>query len=273
MDKKDVSEILVEQVESHNSDSTKKTEVSKMELFKECLYEAIATFLFSMIIAFCSADVNKFSFGFFVILVIFEKCSGPHLNPCFTTAFMVYNKKFNSNGMLQIILLILSQLVGATLGALLSILVDDDNLVFTKVQDDMGILSIIFTEFFFTSTLIFVILFVVSDITKPSNDTISNCAIIICWFYMIVNAGASISGASYNPALLIVFNSIAYFWGHKDALNYVPYMVIAELVGGFLAALIFKYVYEPYYAYKHRVIKERKTKFSPGNSVDKPSLN
>jgi glycerol uptake facilitator-like aquaporin len=174
---------------------------------------------------------------------------------------MIYNRKLNTKGMIDALLYMISQVIGAYLGALMSITVDSENIIYIQVHRELSNLSILFTEFFFTGTFIFVILFVVSEITKPSKDSVTNCAIVISWFYMCVNAGASISGAGYNPAVLIVANSIAYWWKKDEkAMDKVFYMIIAEFIGAFVAAIAFKYVYEPYYGHKHKIMIKRKSK-------------
>ena len=260
---------LNEQLSSSNNDNTDKTseksfdhhdyDNSKLETFKNCCYEIFATFLFVLVIYFCKGKASDFSFGFFVILVLFEKCSGPHLNPSFTLAFMIYKHQVNLKGIIESVLYIISQVVGAYLGALLSKGVNPENIVYIVVHEELSVFAIIFTEFFFTATLIFVILFTVSDITKPSKDLAINCGIIICWFYMSASAGINISGAGYNPAVLIALNSLAYYWKDTNAMNQVGYIILAELLGGIIAALVFKYIYEPYYSFKHKIIVKRKS--------------
>ena len=254
-----LSDALNNKSEENDNDVLRKVFIS--ETAWNCLYEIFATFLFVMTICFCNGDVNKFVFGFFVILVLFEKCSGPHLNPCFTIAFTIYFKKFNIRGLIEMFLFILCQVIGAYAGGLLSIAiktVSKNFPPFVRINDDVSDLSIFFTEFFFTGSFMFVILFVISDVTKPSKNLVTNCGIIICWFYMIVQAGAAISGAAYNPANLIVLNTLTFWLGDKEnskvAMEDVGIMLLAEFTGSIIFTILFKFVYEPFYAFKHKAI-------------------
>jgi glycerol uptake facilitator-like aquaporin len=79
---------------------------------------------------------------------------------------------------------------------------------------------------------------------------------IVGWFYVIVNAGASISGAAYNPAILTVLNISALLDNNEDAITNLPVMIIAELLGVTIFSLVFKYAFERYIDEKNKTKKD-----------------
>lgn len=220
-------------------------DVDYSRLLRQAAFELMGTFMFMCVIYFCKGDVTKFVFGFWVILTLFGRYSGAHVNPAITLGFYVYESDF-VGGLSKLFLYWGAQFLGALLGALMS-----RNLfleaVYVGVPTDQGVLQVIFSEFFFTGTFCFVILYVCSKVTSPSDKAPINCALIVSWFYVVVNAGSQLSGAAYNPAILTVLNTIAYEVQDPLAIQYLGYMITAELAGVAVFALIFKYVFEAYF--------------------------
>ena len=96
---------------------------------------------------------------------------------------------------------------------------------------------------FFTGTLFFVIIVVSFPQTTPSSKGYVNALFVVCWFFVIVNAGALISGAAFNPAVLFCMNSIAYFAGNVEARRDFS-KLISMIIAQFTGVIIFAYIYK-----------------------------
>jgi glycerol uptake facilitator-like aquaporin len=213
-------------------------------VLKAAIFEMAAMFMFVNVIYFCQADVGKFIFGMWVILVLFGQFSGAHVNPAVTLGFYCYEGEYRK-GLVKLLLYWLFQFAGAAIGAAIS-REFYKKLIFVSVPTNRGIAEVMFSEFVFTGTFIFVILFVCSLITRPTKNSGWNCAVIVGWFYTIVQAGAHISGAAYNPAVLTILNLFAYESTESKALHYIVLMIVAQLLGVISHAYIFKYGFEKY---------------------------
>lgn len=234
----------------------KKEEVTAVscDLWKQVVYELIGTFMFMLVIYFCKGDVTKFVFGFWVILCIFGGYSGAHVNPAITLGFYVYEKNLIL-GLPKLFLYWVAQFAGSIAGAFLSKRFFTAAVYVVPTNQSVG--DVMYTEFFFTGTFLFVILWVCSKHTSPSPYGPLNCGVIVCWFYVIVHAGSSVSGAAYNPAILSVLNFIAYESTDPKALGYIGYMISAELIGVVIFALIFSWFFEPFIKAKNeKSVKE-----------------
>ena len=212
------------------------------ELFVATVYETIAMFMFVIIIYYCHAEVGKFVFGFWIILTLFGSLSGAHVNPAITLGFYIYEQKF-LDGLPKLLLYTAGQFIGALLGALVSRPFANKD-VYVVNDFHYGAVSVFWAEFFFTGTFLFVILFVCSAKINLKEGSCLKCAIIVSWFYAIVNAGSTLSGAAYNPAILTILNGLAHYDNNKGAINYLPVMIPAELLGVTAFSLIFKYCFE-----------------------------
>jgi glycerol uptake facilitator-like aquaporin len=218
------------------------------DLLIQALYESIGTMMFMVIIYYCAGDVSKFVFGFWIILSIFGGLSGAHVNPAITLGFYVYEGDF-IGGLPKLLLYWLAQLVGAFLGASISKPLFLNDLF---VQSTKNTFEIFWAEFFFTGTFCFVILYVCSKKVNLTESAPIKCAMIVGWFYAIVNAGASISGAAYNPAILTVLNISAQLDNQQNAIVNLPIMIFAELLGVSVFSIIFKYAFERYIDEKNK---------------------
>jgi glycerol uptake facilitator-like aquaporin len=147
----------------------------------------------------------------------------------------------------QLFIYLFCEFSGAYLGSSLALLLDSNNIQYIKIPQSEGLFNIIYTEFFFTGSFMFVILFVVSPVTTPCKNRVINIAVIVVWFYFIVNAGTALSGASYNPAIITTLNSIARHTKDPKALDKLHVFIISEICGAIFFSLIFKYLFEPYY--------------------------
>jgi len=226
---------------------------------KGAIWDMIGTFIFVCCIYYTKGDVTKFIFGFWAILVVFGKVSGSHVNPAISIGIYIYSCKFVEK-FPKLIFYIIGQFVGAYLACLLCRQFYPQP-VYVAVPTNKSIFEIFYGECLFTGTFLFVILFVTTDYTAPVKGAPMGCAVIIAWFYVIVQAGSNISGAAYNPAILTVLNVVAYNSTDPLAIQFLFYMVSAEVLGAIIFALLFKFVFESYYISKYeKEISEKKQK-------------
>ncbi len=240
--------LLPEHKEEHHKVIHPSHSIDMYELFIATLYETIAMFMFVIIIYYCHAEVGKFVFGFWIILTIFGNLSGAHVNPAITLGFYIYEQKL-LEGLPKLLFYTAGQFIGALLGALFSRPFANKD-VYVVNDFHTGAISIFWAEFFFTGTFMFVILFVSSAKINIKEQSCLKCAIIVAWFYAIVNAGSTLSGAAYNPAILTILNGLAHFDNNKGAISFLPIMIPAELLGVTAFSFIFKYFFEDRLSHK-----------------------
>lgn len=246
-----------DQVICVNNETQVKSSVGQPEKFSFCnllaksVYEGLATFLFMCSIYFSKGRIEIFAFGFWVILSCFGGISGAHVNPAITLGFYVIQGDY-LKGLLKLLLYTVFQFIGCILGAFLAFYVVSEEVIYIEPYPGISEGNVFFSEFFFTGTFFFFIAFCCHEKYPPSNIAPINTAIIVSWFYLIVNAGSKLSGAAFNPAVLITLNALARFGAHKSgAFQHVWIMIGAELVGVFIFGLIFKFLFVPFYEFTH----------------------
>ncbi len=142
----DLSDSSIEQITRKNSLNLRLnedfTETSEI-IFKRSVFEMIATFLFIFIIIFCQKDIQKFILGMWIILTVFAKFSGPHLNPAISLGFYI-NKENFPKGFMKFFMFVCAQLIGCFLGIIVSYLITF-RIHFIDIPDQM---IIIFIKFF-----------------------------------------------------------------------------------------------------------------------------
>ena len=210
------------------------------------IYEFIAIFFFAFCICFTLGNIDHFIFGFWVVLAVFGSYSGAHTNPAVTLSFYIYDGDWIW-GLVKLVLFWFAQWLGAGLASkicywLLSIS------VYVSVPSTSSYFEVFWSEFLFTGTFCFIFLFMCSKITSPTNTNWSIKCIVICaWFYVVSQMGSSLSGSSFNPAILLTLNGWSYFQGNQEGLNLMGLMIIAQLIGAALFSVLFKYVAERLY--------------------------
>jgi glycerol uptake facilitator-like aquaporin len=237
---------------SPNEDKTKKEPLLNFDrdLINQSLFEMVGTYMFVTLIYLCQGEITKFVFGFWILIVIFGNLSGAHFNPAITLGLYIEQWQFRK-GFSKLLFYIIAQFIGALSASYLNQFVMDHS-VYVGVPEKRSLLTIIYSEFLFTGLFVFVIQYVSSKHTTPSTIPILNCAMVAAWFFVIVQAGSSLSGAAYNPAVLFILNFIAYTIEDKKALNRVGYMLISEFAGAIVFSLIFVFAFESYVKRKNQ---------------------
>jgi len=221
-----------------NDDLSESNEI----IFKRSIFEMLATFLFIFIIILCRKDIQKFILGMWIILIVFANFSGPHLNPAISLGFYINKGKFQ-RGFTKFFMFVVAQFIGCFLGIFVSYLITY-KIDYIDIPDDNNIYQIFLSEAFFTGTLFFIIIFVSYKQTQISSKGYVNAFFIVCWFFVIVNAGALISGAAFNPAVLLTLNSVAIIFGKnqeaKDDFEKLVVMIFAQFSGVLIFASVYK---------------------------------
>jgi len=244
------------------------TEMRSIVIFK-AIFELFATFLFIFLIILCQKDITKFILGMWIILIVFGNFSGAHLNPAVSLGFYINKGKYSS-GLFKFAMYVIAQFLGCYLGILASFLMTG-KIDYLSIPD-RNILQVLFSEMFFTGTLFFIIIVVSFPQTTPSSKGYVNALFVVCWFFVIVNAGALISGAAFNPAVLFTMNSIAYFVGMKEAKRDFS-KLISMIIAQFTGVIIFAYIYKNIILKFHDGDERRKADIVAQNSNNKNSSN
>merc|ERR1711934_764567 len=206
--------------------------------------EGLATYLFVLII-YCSTfpfqknihgpTAPVFVFGFGVILSVFGRISGGHVNPAVTIGLYFVDGDW-IHGLMKMGLYFVFQFAGAYLAVLSGFwAVGNQNVtIFPPQTVYHG--SIFFAEFMATGSFLFIIAIATHAKYPPT------------YF----------SGGALNPAVLIAINSTTEGAGH---MKFVPLMVLGEVLGVIFFAFVFKFVYSPFLAY---VMEDEPVKNSEG---------
>ena len=223
------------------------TESKKIVLLR-AVFEFFATFMFIFLIILCEKDISKFILGMWIILIVFGNFSGPHLNPAVSLGFYISKGKCSSE-FFKFFFYVFAQFFGCFIGIGISYLATG-KIDYIDVPNDKSLIQIFISEMFFTGTFFFVIIVVSHPQTTPSSKGYINATFIIAWFYVIVYAGSSISGAAFNPAVLISMNFTAFITKNHIDKNEIPKlasMISAQFTGVIIFAIIYKKIVLEYY--------------------------
>lgn len=179
-----------------------------------------------------------FAFGLTVVGMAYSvgTVSGAHLNPAVSIAMFV-NKRLSAK---ELLTYVGAQLAGATLGSAMLYLflssanMDTTNLGATTLATDMSL----FGGFVIEAVLTFLFVLIIMTTTGKNGNPHTAGLIIGLSLSALIFAGATLTGASYNPArsfgpaLLVGGTALAQLWLY----------VLATSVGAVVAALVAKYV-------------------------------
>jgi len=217
-----------------------------MNSVKKYLAEFIGTFVLVLFacgtaaVVGCSAEngtgylLTALAFGLVIVAMAYSigNISGCHINPAVSIAMLVSRKM----SFVDFIGYVISQFLGATAGAaVLSLFVDKkvQGLGANGLFKDDILLSIII-EVILTFVFVIAILGVTS---KESNGAVAGIVIGLS-LTLVHILGISFTGTSVNPARS--FGPALFVGG--EALSNVWVFIVAPLVGGVLAALVYKFL-------------------------------
>jgi len=197
-------------------------------------FEVFGSFLF-IVAVLIGASAEAAIICFFVVITIISPFSGGHVNPAVTFAFYIYDFKLLA-GIPKLILYTLAQLGGGALALYYVEEVKESDVISIFKQDiDMRIWV---TEFFFTGTFIFVILYSCSKITGFHGQRVLTCGLIASWLYYAATSAGKRGVGSLNPAILTiqtVYNNHVYYGYFRQHKSDFWYTILAH----YCAALFF----------------------------------
>ena len=216
-----------------------------MNLLKKCTAEFIGTFVLVLFacgtaaVVGCSAEngtgylLTALAFGLVIVAMAYSigNISGCHINPAVSIAMLVSGKL----SVKDFIGYLIAQFAGATAGAavLMAFVGKESGLGANALYEGNIALSILI-EIILTFVFVIAILGVTS---KIENSAVSGIVIGLT-LTLVHILGISFTGTSVNPARS--FGPALFVGG--DALANVWVFLVAPLVGGVLAALVYKFL-------------------------------
>lgn len=216
-----------------------------MNLLKKCTAEFIGTFVLvffacgTAAVVGCSAEngtgylLTALAFGLVIVAMAYSigNISGCHINPAVSIAMLVSGKL----SVKEFIGYLIAQFAGATAGAaaLMAFVGKESGLGANALYEGNIALSILI-EIILTFVFVIAILGVTS---KIENSAVSGIVIGLT-LTLVHILGISFTGTSVNPARS--FGPALFVGG--DALANVWVFLVAPLVGGVLAALVYKFL-------------------------------
>ena len=216
-----------------------------MNLLKKCTAEFIGTFVLvffacgTAAVVGCSAEngtgylLTALAFGLVIVAMAYSigNISGCHINPAVSIAMLVSGKL----SVKDFIGYLIAQFAGATAGAavLMAFVGKESGLGANALYEGNIALSILI-EIILTFVFVIAILGVAS---KIENSAVSGIVIGLT-LTLVHILGISFTGTSVNPARS--FGPALFVGG--DALANVWVFLVAPLVGGVLAALVYKFL-------------------------------
>lgn len=216
-----------------------------MNLLKKCTAEFIGTFVLvffacgTAAVVGCSAEngtgylLTALAFGLVIVAMAYSigNISGCHINPAVSIAMLVSGKL----SVKDFIGYLIAQFAGATAGAavLMAFVGKESGLGANALYEGDIALSILI-EIILTFVFVIAILGVTS---KIENSAVSGIVIGLT-LTLVHILGISFTGTSVNPARS--FGPALFVGG--DALANVWVFLVAPLVGGVLAALVYKFL-------------------------------
>ncbi len=201
---------------------------------KKYFVEFVGTLFLILIIGLTSNPV-AIGFGLTVLVYMGAHISGAHYNPVVSLAFII-KKDINTK---DFIFYVLSQIIGATIGALFIYFLKDS---VVEIQPNLSssVYQILISEILFTFLLVFVILNVATHPNLKDNS-----------FYgfaigLTVMAGAfsvgPISGAVFNPAVSLGPTLSHLIIGDGISKYYLWYFLLGPTIGSVIGTFAFIYL-------------------------------
>ena len=236
-----------------------------MALFKKACAEFIGTFVLVFVACGVAAYTGgnlvatSLAFGLVIVAMAYSigRVSGCHVNPAVSLGCLM-DKRMSVK---EFFVYILAQILGGLLGAIalfgiakMAGLGLAGNACNTAPELTAGgIISALLTEIILTGIFVYVIL----NVTDEKSGSSKIAGIVIGLTLTLVHLiGINITGTSVNPARSIAtaFGDLI-FNGSTAALAQVWMFIVAPLVGGLLAALLFKCLHKQK---KQETVEEKK---------------
>lgn len=225
-----------------------------MELFKKACAEFIGTFVLVFVACGVAAATGgnlvatSLAFGLSIVAMAYSigRISGCHVNPAVSLGCLL-SKRMTVK---EFFVYILAQILGGFIGAIaifgifkmggLALLGNACN--YAPDLTAGGIIAALLTEIVLTGIFVYVILNITDE--KAGNGKIAGLVIGLT-LTLVHLIGINITGTSVNPARSIAtaFADLIYNGG-TDALAQVWMFIVAPLVGGLVAAIVYKVLHK-----------------------------
>lgn len=233
--------------QNENKEGSSKEQESKSSIFdcgrefKELLFEFSAMFFVALVAHLGNLKLNDYLLAYWVILVVFYRFSGSHVNAAVTLGNYVAKLEF-LKGLFKLITYWIFQFLGSILGIKLAQLMAPGRAP-QYVMPKVGPVELLWGEFFFTGTYVFVYLMATGKHTKPSSAPTVQMAVVAGWLGMLVACAPKICFGAYNPTLLWSMNHAAYKADPAETMNYVYKGGAMHLCGAIAFALIYRFIF------------------------------
>ena len=230
------------------------------ELLKKGMAECLGTFTLVFIACGVAAltggelVATALAFGLVIVAMAYSigRISGCHINPAVSLALLI-SKKMNVK---EFIVYIIAQMLGGFLGGLLmfgiakmanlNLLGDASNYVISFANEGLSAGTII-GSLLVEVVLTFIFIYVILNVTDSNNEGVGKKAglIIGLTLTLVHLVGINLTGTSVNPArsFATAINALI-FNQTSDALAQVWIFFVGPLLGGVIAALVFKLLHK-----------------------------
>ena len=180
-----------------------------------------------------------FGLALVAIIAIFGRVSGAHVNPAVSIACLIDGRM----NLRDCICYIAAQIIGGCAGAsILSFIWGSTASLGANLYETQSALgAMVTTEVAFVVELILTFVFVLTVLAATKKENSSSGVVIGLTLTLVHIFGIPFTGTSVNPARSI---GPALFTDGV-ALEQLPLFIIAPMVGGILAALLYRFVLEP----------------------------
>ena len=180
-----------------------------------------------------------FGLALVAIIAIFGKVSGAHVNPAVSIACLIDGRM----NLRDCVCYIAAQIIGGCAGAsILSFIWNSTESLGANLYETHSVLgAMVTTQVAFVVELILTFVFVLTVLASTKKENCSSGIVIGLTLTLVHIFGIPFTGASVNPARSI---GPALFTGGV-AMEQLPVFIIAPVVGGVLAALLYKFVLNP----------------------------
>lgn len=227
-----------------------------MQNFKKYLAELIGTMVLVTVacgvavLVGCAEPAGKvatsLSFGLVIVAMAYSigNISGCHINPAVSLA-MLLSKKMSGK---DFIFYVIAQIVGAFTGALIvALFAGGFGNILGCVNGTASIIAIGYTETFalFVALIVeivltFIFVIAILGVTSKSENSAVTGLVIGGALTLVHLIGTSLTGTSVNPARSIGPAIVSALGGNLTGLTQIWIFIVGPLVGGALAALVYK---------------------------------